>query len=58
MEEQRGINLTTKKNYNVFEKIFCLRCFGCMKADNNSLLTANNRKQVIHKMLAKGEGEI
>lgn len=53
MNETKEIKLSAKKNYSIFQKIFCLRCFGCMKSDNNSLLTADNRKQVIQKMLAK-----
>jgi hypothetical protein len=53
MSDRKEITLKTKKNYSIFEKIFCLRCFGCMKADNTSLLTAVNRKQVIQKMLSK-----
>ena len=57
MDERKEIKLSTKKNYNIFQKIFCLRCFGCMKGDNNSLLTATNRKQVIQKMLVKSEDE-
>ena len=47
-----------KHNYSLLENIFCCRCFPCLKADNNSLLTADNRKLVIQKMLAKSQENI
>jgi len=41
----------TKKAYGIFQKLFCCRCFHCLQADDESMLTSEIRKQTFQRMI-------
>ena len=50
-EEPTKIKIVTKKAYGILQKLFCCRCFHCLQADDESMLTSNIRKQTFQRMI-------
>lgn len=50
-EEPTKIKIVTKKAYGIFQKLFCCRCFHCLQADDESMLTSDIRKQTFQRMI-------
>lgn len=50
-EEPTKIKVVTKKAYGVLAKLFCCRCFHCLQADDQSMLTSDIRKQTFQRMI-------
>jgi cytochrome c-type biogenesis protein CcmH/NrfF len=50
-DTRNQIKVVTKKAYSIFQKLFCCRCFHCMRADDESMLTSDIRKQVLQRMI-------
>ncbi|CAD8090552.1 unnamed protein product [Paramecium primaurelia] len=52
------ITIKRKKQYGLCSKLWCLRCMNCCKADDVSILTSRNRKELSVKLMAKYQNAI
>ncbi|CAD8169336.1 unnamed protein product [Paramecium octaurelia] len=52
------ITIKRKKQYGLCSKLWCLRCMNCCKADDVSILTSRNRRELSVKLMAKYQNAI
>ncbi|KAL4507121.1 hypothetical protein ABPG72_001914 [Tetrahymena utriculariae] len=51
MSEENSIILKTKKPHGILASIFCCKCFKCCQEIDQSLLTSNDRKKILNKLI-------
>ncbi|CAD8090047.1 unnamed protein product [Paramecium primaurelia] len=57
-EIEEEITIKRKKQYGICSKLWCLRCMNCCKADDVSILTSRNRKELSVKLMTKYQNAI
>ncbi|CAD8184130.1 unnamed protein product [Paramecium pentaurelia] len=57
-EIEEKITIKRKKQYGICSKLWCLRCMNCCKADDVSILTSRNRKELSVKLMTKYQNAI